>query len=209
MSRPTDIRLTNVRYETERYDYRSPMKFGGRVVRDVVLFNVSTEVESRDGRRGTGFGSMTMGNIWAWAGGVTDPQVTLDVMIEFAESLVQCVNGFKEFGHPLELVYDFSKEYAALAERLEKKHALQESMPKLAQLVAASPWEASLFDAFGDRFDAEGEGKANGAGDDVSGGIVVRIQNNHHPTNRKEQILMRQPWGATRWGSDSRATPFA
>jgi len=129
------------------------MKFGGRVVRDVVLFNVSTEVESRDGRRGTGFGSMTMGNIWAWAGGVTDPQVTLDVMIEFAESLVQCVNGFKEFGHPLELVYDFSKEYAALAERLEKKHALQESMPKLAQLVAASPWEASLFDAFGKMLD--------------------------------------------------------
>jgi L-alanine-DL-glutamate epimerase-like enolase superfamily enzyme len=79
--------------------------------------------------------------------------MTLDVMIEFAESLVQCVNGFKEFGHPLELVYDFSKEYAALAERLEKKHALQESMPKLAQLVAASPWEASLFDAFGKMLD--------------------------------------------------------
>lgn len=149
MSKSTDIRVANVRYETERYDYRSPMKFGGRVVRDVVLFNVHTEVESRDGRRGTGFGSMTMGNIWAWSGGVTDPAKTLEVMIEFGESLVQCANDFREFGHPLELAYDFAKEYVPLAEKLEKKHALQEPMPKLAQLVAASPWEASLFDAFG------------------------------------------------------------
>ena len=149
MSKPTDIRLTNVRYETERYDYRSPMKFGGRVVHDVVLFNVHAEVESRDGKRGTGFGSMTMGNIWAWHGGVTDPKMTLEVMIEFAESLVQCANDFREFGHPLELVHDFAKGYASLAEKLEKKHALQEQMPRLAQLVAASPWEASVFDAFG------------------------------------------------------------
>ena len=149
MSKPTDIRLTNVRCEMERYDYRSPMKFGGRVVRDVVLFNVHTEVESRDGRSGTGFGSMTMGNIWAWPGGVTDPKITLEIMIEFAESLVQSANDFREFGHPLELVHDFAKEYASLAEKLEKKHTLQESMPKLAQLVAASPWEASVFDAFG------------------------------------------------------------
>jgi len=40
-------------------------------------------------------------------------------------------------------------------------------------------------------FDAEGEGQANGTGDDVSGGIVARIQNNHHPTNRKKRIVMR------------------
>ena len=149
MSKPTDIRLMSVRRDMERYGYRSPMKFGGRVVRDVVLFNVHTEVESRDGRRGTGFGSMTMGNIWAWSGGVTDPQTTLEIMIEFAESLVQRAHGFREFGHPLELVHDFAGEYVLLAEQLQKKHALQEPMPKLAQLVAASPWEASVFDAFG------------------------------------------------------------
>ena len=62
----TDIRLVDVELETERIAYRTPIKFGGRVVTDVVLLNVTVEVETRDGRRGRGFGSMPMGNVWAW-----------------------------------------------------------------------------------------------------------------------------------------------
>ena len=149
MSKATDIRLTHVRCETERYDYRSPMKFGGRVVRDVVLLNVHADVESRGGRRGSGFGSMTMGNIWAWPGGVTEPETTLRMMLEFGEAVVNKANDFHEYGHPLELTYDFAACYADIAEELRKKHDLREPMPRLAQLVAASPFEAAVFDAYG------------------------------------------------------------
>ncbi len=66
MPKATDIRLVQVSSETEQFDYRAPIKFGGRVVTDVVLLNVTVEVETRDGRRGQGFGSMPMGNVWAW-----------------------------------------------------------------------------------------------------------------------------------------------
>ena len=58
MDKPTDIRITSVASETERIGYRSPIKFGGRVVTDAVLTNVTIGVETRDGRRGSGFGSM-------------------------------------------------------------------------------------------------------------------------------------------------------
>ena len=62
MSKPTDIRLLEATSRTESFAYRAPMKFGGRVVTDVVLLHVVAVVETRDGRRGKGFGSMPMSN---------------------------------------------------------------------------------------------------------------------------------------------------
>ena len=48
MSKATDIRLLDVTTETENFAYRTPMKFGGRVVTDVVLLHVTVEVETHD-----------------------------------------------------------------------------------------------------------------------------------------------------------------
>ena len=70
MSRPTDLRILEVKTDLEQIDYRTPIKFGGRVVKDVTLLNVHVEVETRDGRRGRGLGSMPMGNAVALG---TDP----------------------------------------------------------------------------------------------------------------------------------------
>ncbi|MEO8496849.1 MAG: hypothetical protein ABI614_17400, partial [Planctomycetota bacterium] len=66
MSKATDIRLKQVSCSQQRLGYRTPIKFGGRVVTDAVLFNVTVDVETADGRLGQGFGSMPMGNVWAW-----------------------------------------------------------------------------------------------------------------------------------------------
>jgi L-alanine-DL-glutamate epimerase-like enolase superfamily enzyme len=124
------------------------MKFGGRVVRDVVLFDVAVRVKTRNGKTGLGFGSMTMGNIWAWPAGKTDPADALETMIRFGKKIVQSATGYREWGHPLELTADFSKQYTPLAETvIERVDA--EPVPKLAQLVAASPFEAAVFDAYG------------------------------------------------------------
>lgn len=65
MPKQTDIRLTSISANTEYLPYRTPIKFGGRVVTDAVLLNVTLEVETRDGRRGSGFGSMPLANAWA------------------------------------------------------------------------------------------------------------------------------------------------
>ena len=63
-SKPTDVRLVEVTTETETFAYRTPMKFGGRVVTDVVLLHVTAKVETRDGKLGEGLGSMPIGNGW-------------------------------------------------------------------------------------------------------------------------------------------------
>ncbi len=146
--KPTDIQLTDVRCSTQQFDYRSPMKFGGRVVRDVTLLDVVVDVRTRNGKTGRGFGSMTMGNIWAWPGGKTDPALSLDTMVAFGETVVQWGRDFKEFGHPLELMHEFAKRYGPIAEKVAAD-CQTEPIPKLAQLVAASPFDAAVFDAYG------------------------------------------------------------
>lgn len=124
------------------------MKFGGRVVRDVVLFDVALTLKTRDGKTASGTGSMTMGNIWAWPAGRTDPADSLETMIRFGNAVVEKANDFKEFGHPLELTVDFAAEYSKIAAGLPAAPDA-EPIPKLAQLVAASPFEAAVFDAYG------------------------------------------------------------
>ncbi|MCL2623717.1 MAG: hypothetical protein FWD31_08640, partial [Planctomycetaceae bacterium] len=147
--KPTDIRMKEVRSETERYLYRSPMKFGGRVVTDVVLLHVTATVETRDGRVGTGRGSMTMGNVWGWPSALVPADKTLEAMIRMGEQVAEHANQCTLVGHPLEITCEYAKTYDAVAAECVRAMSLAEAMPKLAQLVAASPFEAAVFDAYG------------------------------------------------------------
>jgi len=149
MPKPTDIRLVEVTSGTQLLRYRAPMKFGGRVVTDALLFDVQVTVETRDGRRGVGAGSMPMGNVWAWpTGGVTGEQ-TLGAMIQLAERLTAQAREYKEPGHPLDITQDLATTHQQTATEVVQKLGVAEPMPRLAQLVAASPLEAAIHDAYG------------------------------------------------------------
>jgi pimeloyl-ACP methyl ester carboxylesterase len=149
MTKPTDIRITNVTTETERIDYRSPIKFGGRVVTDAVLANVVVEVETASGHRGRGFGSMPMGNVWAWPSNAVAPSQSLAAMLEFVERFTEVVRQYRGMGHPLDITRELATQDAPLAAAIAKKLDLAELMPPLAELVAASPFEAAIHDAYG------------------------------------------------------------
>ncbi|MEX2174524.1 MAG: enolase C-terminal domain-like protein [Pirellulaceae bacterium] len=154
MSKPTDLRVLNVAIDTERIEYRSPIKFGGRVVTDVVIANVGIDVETRDGRRSRGLGSMPLGNVWAWPSGtvpssVVTPAQSLAAMLRFAESLTKLVGDYQASGHPLDITHDWAQSYDQLAAEVVQSLDLAEPMPKLAQLVAASPFEAAIHDGYG------------------------------------------------------------
>jgi hypothetical protein len=87
MTKATDIFLKSVETATQRIDYRVPIKFGGRVVMDVVLLDVAVDVETRDGRRARGYGSMPMGNAWAWPTQTAWAIKRLEAMIRLGERL--------------------------------------------------------------------------------------------------------------------------
>lgn len=145
----TDIFLRGVRLEEERIAYRAPIKFGGRVVTDAVLMHVHVEVETRDGRRAQGFGSMPMSNIWAWQSREVPTEESLAAMIEICRRLAGAADHYNEAGHPLDITTDLNRSHAAIAAEVVSQVGIGEPMPRLAQLVAASPVEAAIHDGYG------------------------------------------------------------
>jgi L-alanine-DL-glutamate epimerase-like enolase superfamily enzyme len=148
MPKPTDLRLKSIRTRTEKFAYRSPIKFGGRVVTDVCLLHAAVEVETRDGRRGVGYGSMPMGNVWAWPSKLPAPD-TERALVEFAVRFNKAAAGYRETAHPLDATHDLTELHAGIAAEVVRDLGLAEAMPRLAQLVAASPLEGALHDAQG------------------------------------------------------------
>ena len=147
MSLLSDFRIKDAVADTERIQYRTPIKFGGRVVNEATLVNVVVEIETIGGRRATGRGSMPMGNVWAWPSQGKDNEQTLQEMVDLAQTLVDEANTHPDAGHPLQVASQLAVLREAAAEKSETPST--ESMPKLAQLVAASPLEAAVFDAYG------------------------------------------------------------
>jgi hypothetical protein len=149
MSKPTDIRIVEASLKFEPVPYRVPLKFGGRVVEKSELISVEVIVESRNGKLATGLGSMPVGNVWAWPSEKMTPEQTQDVLKKYAEEVIELANGYPDFGHPLEISYQLSGEYFHLGKTLAQKLKLPEEIPVLAQLVAASPFDAALHDGYG------------------------------------------------------------
>lgn len=147
--KPTDITIRELRCATKYFAYRTPMKFGGRVLNDITVFEVEAVVADRKGRTALGRGAMTIGNAWAWPSATVSGTQTHDAMTRFGKDLVQKALECRSFGHPLELCHELAEYRKSVADSVIRSMNLSESMPKLAQLNMASPLEAALFDAYG------------------------------------------------------------
>ncbi|WP_153557574.1 mandelate racemase/muconate lactonizing enzyme family protein [Roseimaritima sediminicola] len=145
----TDLSTASFSLDQETFDYRTPMKFGGRVVTGVTVVTVTAEVETRGGRRGTGLGSMTMGNAWAWPSERLDSQQTLAAVLRLAERIVSDAQSQSLAGHPLDVCTRLAERRETLVREVVAELDLPESIPPLAVLMAASPLEAALFDGHG------------------------------------------------------------
>lgn len=149
MPKATDVTILSAQCSFETVPFRSPLKFGGRVMDKLTLMNVSVRVETRNKRQEEGFGSMPVGSVWAWPSNVLSIDQTEEAMKKFAEELVEMVSDFPDYDHPIDIMMMCSAEYAHLAKQLQQKLKLPEPMPELAQLVAASALDAAVHDAYG------------------------------------------------------------
>ena len=145
----TDISIAEISCRLEPLAFRVPIKFGGRVMSNVIQMFVDVTVETRDGRRGSGSGSMPLGNVWAWPSKVVSADQSLAAMSELGQRLTTAARECNEVGHPLVLTHALAKDHQAIAAKVILEQELSEPMPRLAQMVAASPIEAALHDAYG------------------------------------------------------------
>lgn len=148
-AKPTDVRIEGVSFEYEDYLYRAPLKFGGAIVDRVSLLNVHCTVRTTNGRVAKGFGSMPLGNIWAFPSKTMSYDTTLNAMKVLAERISRITGGYKESGHPVDINVALEPEYLKAAAEVSRELKLNEPMPKLCMQVTASPFDAAIHDAYG------------------------------------------------------------
>ena len=147
--RPTDITIRDVAIGYEDYTYRTPIKFGGMTLDKVTLLNATMTVEGGTGRRAVGFGSMPLGNIWAWPSRQLTYEQTLAGMKYIAERLMGLFRMSGLSGHPIDIFEELEPRFYLPAEDYVRLARLSEPVPKLATLVVASAFDAAVHDAYG------------------------------------------------------------
>ena len=149
MLKATDIRIVDAQCAFEPIKFRTPLKFGGRIMDSGELINVELQIETRGGKHATGFGSMPVAPVWAWPSNELTPEQAASAMKKFAEAVTELIADYPDYDHPLDVIYRISAEYAHLGQLVSRQLKLPEVMPPLAELVAASPLDAAVHDAYG------------------------------------------------------------
>jgi len=147
--RATDIRIEEVSTDYVYFHYRVPIKFGGVTSDSATILNVNCVVTSRGGKAAKGFGSMPLGNAWSFPSRQVSHADTLEAMERLSERISKATQGYKGYGHPIDLNYALQPMYLRAADEVTQEMRLAEPIPKLCSEVTASAFDAAVHDAFG------------------------------------------------------------
>ena len=136
-------------FEYEDFRYRTPIKFGGVALDRATVLNVRIAVEGGSGRSATGFGSMPLGNVWAFPSRVLTYDQTLGAMRYLASRIASDYKQCGLTGHPVDITHRLEPELLLAGDDFTALHQWTEAVPKLAVLVVASAFDAALHDAYG------------------------------------------------------------
>lgn len=189
-AKDTDVRIVSAACEFVPVEFRTPLKFGGRVIDKTFLMNVNVEVETSDGRIAAGMGSMPVGNIWAWPTDDLSGEQTEKAMMAFCEEVVRIGGMFPDYGHPCDIIFQLSGEYYHMGKTLPKKIGIDAEMPELAQLVSASPFDAAVHDAYGRALDSN---SFNVLSEEFAGYDLSRFLNEEFEGEYLDQYTLREP----------------
>lgn len=151
MARPTDIRPVAVELYFLPIAARMPLKFGPEVTTEVTCARVKMTVEDAQGRRAEGWGETPLSVQWVWPSTIgyeERHQALRKLCVRIASAW--CETGLPA-GHPIEVGHHFLEHaLPSLSQRFnaEERNGA-EPLPLLGALVAASPFDLALHDAFG------------------------------------------------------------
>jgi len=145
----SDFRVEEVEYDFEDFGYRTPIKFGGVALDRVTLLNIHCTISTADGRTARGFGSMPLSNVWSFPSRVLSYDATLQAMKSVAQRIASIVRDGGKADHPIDFTWSLEQAYFHAASCVSRELQLAEPVPPLCTLVAASPFDAALHDAFG------------------------------------------------------------
>ncbi len=145
----TDIRVREVVTYRVPARFRTPLKFGAVTVEDIPIGYAKATVENRRGEVGVGWGAMFLMDLWAWPAARAPREATTQVMRDLFDAYAALAQGRADFAHPIDLFLTSEEELRRLGREACARLTPGEEIPFLGALVAASPVDHALHDAFG------------------------------------------------------------
>jgi len=132
-------------------ELRVPLKFGSVVVTDSTSLTAKATVENGQGEVAEGWGAMPLMDKWAFPDPSVQDEKKLEAMKQIGERTCRLLE--KRFSHasahPMDMMLSTRQEILKVAKKVDREVGLDVPMPLLGVLVASSPVDAALHDAFG------------------------------------------------------------
>lgn len=149
MPKSTDIRVIDTELYILPVELRVPLKFGNQVVTSVKCARVRIKVRDQNGSEAEGWGETPLSVAWVWPSelGYAEREARI---IDFCRECGRLLQGLDATGHPLEIGTDLiTVNLPQLRSGHDAMQRGKEPLPYLAALVALSPYDIALHDAFG------------------------------------------------------------
>jgi L-alanine-DL-glutamate epimerase-like enolase superfamily enzyme len=147
--KPTDIRIEDVTFSFEDFNYRSPLKFAGALMDRATVLTVVCTVRTRAGGRARGTGAMPFNHIFSYPSKTMSHDAKNAAMKALAAELARVTRNYSDFADPIEIGFALDPEYLKAAAQVSAQHQLPDPIPKLCTNVTAAAFDAAIHDAFG------------------------------------------------------------
>jgi len=127
---------------------RIPLKFGTETVTSVTCARACVRVADRQDRTAEGWGETPLSVQWVWPG-KTAYEIRHRVLKDCCARIGEAWTGFGEFGHPIEIGYDFQENILPACLKELNRAADRAPVPWLAELLCGSVFDQAIHDAYG------------------------------------------------------------
>jgi L-alanine-DL-glutamate epimerase-like enolase superfamily enzyme len=123
--------------------------FGAATMNDLTLAHVRARVQDRAGNEADGWGAIFLSHQWAFPGPSPDAATKDALMRDLLGAYGNRLAGSDTFGHPIDHFLALQPELPGIAFRVATEHGISQPVPDLFGLVALSPIDAAIHDAYG------------------------------------------------------------
>ncbi|OPZ07224.1 MAG: hypothetical protein BWZ08_01983 [candidate division BRC1 bacterium ADurb.BinA292] len=148
--KPTDVRLIGAELYYLPLKLRVPLKFGAETLTHLTCARARVTIRDRAGKTARGWGETPLSVAWVWPG--QDPFADREEqLMRLCERIARAWSGFEAEGHPIEIGHDFQEQTlpGLLRQANDERPGHLTAIPWLAALVACSPFDIALHDAYG------------------------------------------------------------
>jgi len=148
-TKKSGVRIERISYSYEEHIFRAPLKFALTVMDRQTVLTVKCTVRTAAGKVATGFGTLPLNFTFSYPSKKLSQGARLGAMKALAEQVAKVTEGYKEFGHPIDINWELAPSYLQAAAVVSQRLQLADPIPKLCTLVTAGAFDAAVHDAFG------------------------------------------------------------